>query len=49
MADLRPSVLDDYGVMAALRWHGLRLAKSRSVLCATHGSLEARRQLTTAE
>jgi len=49
MADLRPSVFDAYRVMAALRWYGPQFAKSRSVLCATHGSLEARSQLTTAE
>ena len=27
MADLRPPVLDDYGLVAALRWHGDQLAR----------------------
>ena len=31
MADLRPSVLDDYGLLAALRWYGERFSRRAGV------------------
>ena len=32
MSDLRPSVLDDYGLMAAIRWLGERIAKRTGLI-----------------
>jgi len=37
MADLRPSVLDDYGVMAALRWYGPQFAKQTGIAVIIEG------------
>ena len=37
MNDLRPEVLDDYGIMAALRWHGERFSERTGVLTKVKG------------
>lgn len=37
MADLRPSVLDDYGLVAALRWHGKMLASKADITITVDG------------
>ena len=37
MADLRPPVLDDYGLLAALRWYGAQFASRTGVEFALHG------------
>gem|GEM_PF-650427 len=37
MADLRPPVLDDYGLMAALRWHGERFSDRTGVTVTVMG------------
>jgi signal transduction histidine kinase len=31
MADLRPPVLDDYGLLAALRWHGAEISRRTGI------------------
>jgi signal transduction histidine kinase len=37
MADLRPPVLDDYGLMAALRWYGEQFASRTGITVDVHG------------
>jgi signal transduction histidine kinase len=37
MADLRPPVLDDYGLMAALRWYGDQVAKRTGISVEVRG------------
>ncbi|MBE9508228.1 MAG: ATP-binding protein, partial [Chloroflexi bacterium] len=37
MADLRPPVLDDYGLVAALRWYGAQLASRTSIAVTVQG------------
>ena len=37
MADLRPPVLDDYGLLAALRWHGERFSPRTGVTTIVQG------------
>jgi PAS domain S-box-containing protein len=37
MADLRPPVLDDYGLMAALRWHGERFSERTGITVTVMG------------
>ena len=37
MADLRPSVLDDYGVMAALQWYGPQFARQTGIAVIIEG------------
>ncbi|MFQ5576797.1 MAG: PAS domain S-box protein [Anaerolineae bacterium] len=38
MAELRPAVLDDYGLMAALRWYGERLATRTGLQITVRGT-----------
>ncbi len=38
MAELRPPVLDDYGLLAALRWYGQRFAQRTGLAIATQGA-----------
>jgi len=48
MSDLRPPVLDDYGLLAALRWHGERFGALTGVAVEVSGSeFEPRLPLTT--
>jgi signal transduction histidine kinase len=49
MADLRPSVLDDYGLMAALRWYGPQFAKQTGVAVIVTGEELAPRLPALAE
>jgi signal transduction histidine kinase len=49
MADLRPSVLDDYGLMAALRWYGPHFAKQTGVAVVVTGEELAPRLPALAE
>jgi signal transduction histidine kinase len=43
MVELRPPVLDDYGLLAALRWHGERLAETSGLrVTVTGAELEPR-------
>ena len=37
MSDLRPSVLDDYGLMAAIRWLGERISKRTGLIIKVEG------------
>jgi len=37
MAELRPPVLDDYGLLAALRWHGRRFMEYTGIATAVTG------------
>lgn len=37
MTDLRPSVLDDYGLMAALRWYGQQFSERTNISVVIHG------------
>ena len=37
MADLRPSVLDDYGLMAALRWYSEQFSNRTGITAVVHG------------
>jgi len=47
MAELRPSVLDDYGLVAALRWHAERFSE-RTGVAILMGEEDLKRQLPTA-
>jgi len=38
MADLRPEVLDDYGLVAALRWYGERFSERTGMATIVHGN-----------
>ena len=38
MAELRPPVLDDYGLLASLRWYGQRFAQRTGLAIATQGA-----------
>lgn len=44
MSDLRPSVLDDYGLLAALKWYG-RIFSSRTGINVTVGGVESHERL----
>ena len=48
MAELRPEVLDDYGLLAALRWYGKRFSERTGLAVSLHGeALRPRLALTS--
>jgi len=49
MADLRPPMLDDYGLVAALRWYGERFARRTNISIAVDGSEPVPRPATRVE
>ena len=49
MADLRPSVLDDYGLMATLRWYGPQFAQQTGLAVVVNGEELAPRLPALAE
>lgn len=49
MADLRPPVLDDYGLLAALRWYGAQFANRTGIAVQVQGEALAPRLAVSAE